>query len=284
MSRRAVGDTLPRRFYYSLERPPPDFPNLRRADATRPARRPHADRTSTASLARPGQEPQEIQALRQDQRTQELSLPIGADNDNATDDGALVSSPPSARHAAQRKPEVRPGAPRKQEAPRRARRGIPSLRQAHRPAPPRGGGVPKHGRRFRVGRGSRRQSIRRRRREHAARRRSRYPKGALRRPANAHGGDASARARKTSPALGNPGSGRPEYHERKSRTGHSHMSMAELVETTRRLLKAKIEIPTQYRGDKTEVLNWRRARRRDGEVRRRRAVGRRRRWTRRNAG
>ena len=35
------------------------------------------------------------------------------------------------------------------------------------------------------------------------------------------------------------------------------MSMAELLEeTTRRLLKAKIEIPTQYRGDKTEVLNW----------------------------
>ena len=62
------------------------FLNLRRADATRLARRTHADRSSTAaSLARPGQEPQEIQALRQDQRTQELSLPIGADDDDSTD-------------------------------------------------------------------------------------------------------------------------------------------------------------------------------------------------------
>ena len=57
------------------------FLNLRRADATRLARRTHADRSSTAaSLARPGQEPQESQALRQDQRTQKLSLTNGTYN------------------------------------------------------------------------------------------------------------------------------------------------------------------------------------------------------------
>lgn len=62
------------------------------------------------------------------------------------------------------------------------------------------------------------------------------------------------------PGVGEPGGPDDfEYHERKKpyREDFGNMSMAELVEeTTRRLLKAKIEIPTQYRGDKTEVLNW----------------------------
>ena len=62
-----------------------------------------------------------------------------------------------------------------------------------------------------------------------------------------------------------PGPGEPggpddfEFHERKKpyREDFGNMSIAELAEETeRRLLKARIEIPVQYRGDNTEVLNW----------------------------
>ena len=62
------------------------------------------------------------------------------------------------------------------------------------------------------------------------------------------------------PGVGEPGGPDDfEFHERKKpyREDFGNMSMAELAEETeRRLLKARIEIPVQYRGDTKEVLNW----------------------------